>query len=202
MFRTPSALVLFSASFLTLFIISPLHAGLTIGNGASVTMNDGTIIMNCTDVSIASGGALNVGSGTIEECRDLTVETGSTLTFSSGDIQMNGLFTLNGTATIGSGIITFTEDCSQTNLSGGTGDHDNDGTANDTDPDDDNDIMPDQWEIANSLNFLRDDAAEDADGDGFTNIVEYNRGSDPSDINDYPSSPVIPHLHLLLLGDS
>jgi hypothetical protein len=165
-------------------------------------MNDGTIIMNCTDVSIASGGALNVGSGTIEECRDLTVETGSTLTFSSGDIQMNGLFTLNGTATIGSGIITFTEDCSQTNLSGGTGDHDNDGTANDTDPDDDNDIMPDQWEIANSLNFLRDDAAEDADGDGFTNIVEYNRGSDPSDINDYPSSPVIPHLHLLLLGDS
>ena len=154
-FRAESALVLFSAFFLTLSTISPLYAGLTIGNGASVTMNGGTIIMNCSDVSIADGGALYVESGTIEECQNLTVESGSTLTFSSGEIQMNGLFTLDGTATIGNGTIEFTGDCGQANLSGGSGDHDSDSIANDIDPDDDNDIMSDQWEIASGLNFLR-----------------------------------------------
>lgn len=60
-----------------------------------------------------------------------------------------------------------------------TNDHDDDGIPDDEDPDDDNDGMPDEWEIAKELNSLVDDASEDPDEDGFTNLQEYNRGSDP-----------------------
>ena len=58
-------------------------------------------------------------------------------------------------------------------------DTDNDGIGNNADTDDDNDGMPDEWELANGLNSLVDDTSEDPDADGFTNIQEYNRGSDP-----------------------
>ncbi len=45
--------------------------------------------------------------------------------------------------------------------------------------DDDHDAMGDAWERANGLDTSRDDAAEDLDGDGFTNIEEYLLGTDP-----------------------
>ncbi len=45
--------------------------------------------------------------------------------------------------------------------------------------DTDNDGMPDLWEIANSLDPNLDDSGLDPDGDGRTNIEEYNAGTDP-----------------------
>lgn len=45
--------------------------------------------------------------------------------------------------------------------------------------DTDGDGMPDDWEIAHQLNPLVKDAAEDADGDGMTNLQEYLAGTDP-----------------------
>ena len=47
--------------------------------------------------------------------------------------------------------------------------------------DTDYDGMPDNWEIDNGLNPLVDDAAQDADGDGATNLQEYLAGTDPQD---------------------
>lgn len=38
--------------------------------------------------------------------------------------------------------------------------------------DEDNDGMPDEWEVVNGYDVTRDDSAEDADGDGYTNIEE------------------------------
>ena len=62
-----------------------------------------------------------------------------------------------------------------------TMDSDGDGVGDNADPDDDNDGIPDTYETANGLNPLVDDAGEDADGDGFTNLREFEGGSDPQD---------------------
>jgi type VI protein secretion system component Hcp len=45
--------------------------------------------------------------------------------------------------------------------------------------DSDGDGMPDEWEIAHDLLVGYNDADEDADGDGFTNLQEYLLGTDP-----------------------
>ncbi len=58
-------------------------------------------------------------------------------------------------------------------------DTDNDGVGNNADTDDDNDRMPDAWEIQYNFNPLVDDAALDYDGDGLSNLDEYLAGSDP-----------------------
>lgn len=78
-------------------------------------------------------------------------------------------------------------------------DSDGDGTADCIDNDYDNDGMPDDWEDENGLDPLIDDADEDLDGDGFKNILEYLRNTDPQDPTDHPSRamPWVP----LLLGD-
>lgn len=60
-------------------------------------------------------------------------------------------------------------------------DHDADGDPDVTDPDDDNDDIPDVWELANGLDPMLDDAAVDADMDGFTNGDEYLADTDPQD---------------------
>ncbi|GAF92178.1 unnamed protein product, partial [marine sediment metagenome] len=53
---------------------------------------------------------------------------------------------------------------------------------NNADTDDDNDGMPDDWEILYSFNPLDpSDAGEDADGDGVSNLDEYLQGTNPRD---------------------
>ncbi len=61
-------------------------------------------------------------------------------------------------------------------------DNDNDKVSDLNDPDDDNDGMPDVWESQyEGLNPLLNDAQEDKDADGQTNITEYIARTDPSD---------------------
>ena len=78
-------------------------------------------------------------------------------------------------------------------------DSDQDGTPDCIDTDDDGDGMPDTWEDKYGLNPLVDDANEDPDEDGFTNVIEYKRGTDPQDPSSHPTMamPWLP----LLLGD-
>jgi hypothetical protein len=59
-------------------------------------------------------------------------------------------------------------------------DTDDDGVGNNADTDDDNDGMPDTWELLYGLNPLKDDAADDPDGDGDSNINEYTWETDPN----------------------
>lgn len=68
-------------------------------------------------------------------------------------------------------------------------DTDSDGKGNNTDTDDDGDGMPDTWEILYHLDPLINDASQDLDGDGFSNIDEYKNNTDPS--NSAPSKPVL-----------
>ncbi len=59
-------------------------------------------------------------------------------------------------------------------------DTDLDGIGNNADPDDDNDGMPDSFEILYGFDPLNPaDASEDADGDGATNLEEYLAGTNP-----------------------
>jgi hypothetical protein len=45
--------------------------------------------------------------------------------------------------------------------------------------DQDHDGMDDRWELARGLNPEMDDGAEDPDGDGYSNLEEYQLGTDP-----------------------
>ncbi len=63
-------------------------------------------------------------------------------------------------------------------------DTDGDGIGNNADTDDDADGIPDTFENANGLNPLVDDASEDPDGDGLTNLEEFEGDTDPQIANE------------------
>ncbi len=68
-------------------------------------------------------------------------------------------------------------------------DTDGDGIGNNADTDDDNDGMPDEWELKNGLDPLDPaDAFGDLDGDGSTNLEEYLADTDPTDVSSKPES--------------
>ena len=60
-------------------------------------------------------------------------------------------------------------------------DTDADGTGNNADPDDDNDGLPDTWEVAYGLDPFAANSTGDTDGDGFSNLAEYEAGTAPND---------------------
>ncbi len=71
-------------------------------------------------------------------------------------------------------------------------DTDKDGVGNNADPDDDRDYMPDVWESQyEGLNPLINDAEEDNDADGQTNIAEYIARTNPCDPSSVFSSKEI-----------
>ncbi|MCA1812298.1 MAG: hypothetical protein LC623_09865 [Halobacteriales archaeon] len=68
-------------------------------------------------------------------------------------------------------------------------DTDHDGLVNANDPDSDNDGMPDAWEVAHNFNMVDPtDAALDRDGDGLTNLGEYQHATNPDDMDSEGSS--------------
>ncbi|CAM2009204.1 hypothetical protein [Acanthopleuribacter pedis] len=55
--------------------------------------------------------------------------------------------------------------------------------------DSDSDGMPDGWEVSFSLDPLVDDSALDPDNDSYTNLQEYQEGTNPNDDGSYPGAP-------------
>jgi len=71
------------------------------------------------------------------------------------------------------------------------GDCDGDGTYDIDDLDDDNDGMPDYWELAYGLNPCDPtDANKDLDGDSYTNLQEYRANTNPANSNSHPAKSV------------
>jgi hypothetical protein len=69
----------------------------------------------------------------------------------------------------------------------------------DPNADTDGDGMPDLWEIDHNLDPNFNDAQKDPDQDGFTNLEEYRRGTDPRDPESHPPQVrAMPWLVLLL----
>lgn len=64
--------------------------------------------------------------------------------------------------------------------------------------DSDFDKMPDEWEFKYGLNPNLDDANQDADNDGFTNLEEYQAGTNPSDPASHP--PYATKLRVIKIG--
>ena len=150
-----------------------------------------------------------------------TPTAGSTLY--NGSIQLSQNSTLKAIAVVGNGTVTVSSADFVINL-----DSDNDTVLNDVDncpdiantqqenndgdsqgdacdADDDNDLMPDDWEIEHGLNpFDAGDANTDPDNDGLSNLQEFQAGTDPAQHNGNSSGDnkgvnVIPIINLLLL---
>ena len=75
-------------------------------------------------------------------------------------------------------------------------DTDSDGLLNGVDDDDDGDGMPDEFETAHGLDPLADDTQADFDGDGYSNLREYQARSDPADPESIPGDPGVPSVPL------
>ena len=72
-------------------------------------------------------------------------------------------------------------------------DTDHDGIGNNADSDDDNDGIPDSAERTNHLNPLNaSDASGDLDRDGFSNLMEYQLGTNMRSASSHPTwTPII-----------
>lgn len=64
---------------------------------------------------------------------------------------------------------------------------------NATKADTDGDGLPDRWELDHHFSPLANEAAADADGDGFTNVQEMWASTDPRDAASYPGKPANPN---------
>ncbi len=79
-------------------------------------------------------------------------------------------------------------------------DFDQDGILNKLDDDDDNDGIPDTWEVQYGLDpFNSNDALLDNDGDGISNLDEYTQGTNPLVSNNVTA--IIPIILELLLDN-
>jgi hypothetical protein len=133
----------------------------------------------------------------IETLRILTPNTTGFLIQTQNDDSDIGDFILFDND--GDGIIDNSDNCPQI-PNASQDDNDNDGVGNVCDADDDNDGMPDNWEEQYNLNPLLNDASDDPDTDGFSNIQEYRANTDPKNADSHPSKPM-PWIPLLLLDD-
>lgn len=108
------------------------------------------------------------------------------------------------------GIVDITDNCPDI-VNEDQQDTDGDGFGDACDPDDDNDGMPDTYELRVGLNPLIADADDDADGDGLSNLEEFEFGTDPFNadtdddgINDKldnnPTVPDVSNIPTLLSG--
>jgi len=162
-------------------------------SNGTTTVNHAVVRLN---VDGSADGTINPGSGASNHVSDMLMQPDGKIIISGELTSFNGIAN-NYIARIHSGNSDgdFVEDAADKFPLNSTEwfDNDNDGIGNNVDMDDDNDGMPDVWEIANGFNPLVNDANGDADGDGFTNLQEYKAGTNPHDASS--------HIHASIKND-
>ena len=142
------------------------------GTGNSFTVSDSLISTHLVTAQI------------LDE-NSLPVTTTVTVNFIEPDADADGL---SDVAEAGLGTDPLNPDSDSDGLS--DGDEVNTYTTDPLNPDTDNDGIPDAYEVNNNLNALdAGDAILDADTDSFSNLTEYQSGTDPNDAFSYPDSP-------------
>lgn len=182
-----------SLSALTLAMCStPLWADQTIGDGNEVIIGAAAVQdMNCQDVTISSGGTLDLSAdGTLQEVTTLTIEgtliggDGSPLGSTTGSIIELSHWVNNGNVSAIPANLVLTPTCGGPITVAGTSDTDGDGIPDDLEggTDIDNDTIPD-LDVDNDgiYNFLDDDS----DGDGATDQDEGTGDLDNDGIPNY-----------------
>lgn len=145
------ALLLTTGAFISHLAVAD---GLIVSGGASLTLNNAVLDLNCLDLTLPEGGALDLGTGSVTDCGSLFVYSGAVLNWGLGSI----------------GYCVF--------------DTDGDGIANDLetaclDPDDadsDDDGISDGLEDVNANGVVdpgeTDPCMSDTDGDGILDGTE------------------------------
>lgn len=162
-----------SLSALTLAMCStPLWADQTIGDGNEVIIGAAAVQdMNCQDVTISSGGTLDLSvDGTLQEVTTLTIEgtliggDGSPLGSTTGSIIALSHWVNNGNVSAVPANLVLTPTCGGSITVAGTSDTDGDGISDDLEggTDIDGDTIPDL----------------DVDGDGVYNFVDLDSDND------------------------
>ena len=102
------------AAALVLLVATPSAAGvLTVGSGASVDLDTGSLDLGCADLSIA--GTFSAGTVGFQQARDVTVETGGVLNGESATLEYTGVWDPSaGTFNAGTSDVSCVDGCGQT----------------------------------------------------------------------------------------
>ena len=150
--------------------------------GATLSLNNATLDLRCSDLIVEDGGTINLGSGTVERCGNLILNSGGILISGTGtvgyclDSDGDGLFDYIETIL---GTDPYNPDTDGDGLLDGDEDANHNGTRD-----------PDETDATNP----------DTDGDGVSDGDEVAAGTDPLDPQSYPSV-AMPWVPLLLLDD-
>jgi len=155
---------------------------LIIHSGATLSLNNARVDLNCSDLIVQGGGTIDLGSSTVEHCGNFILHSGSTVIWGTGTIGLC-------VDSDGDGLFDYIEDIYGTDPNN---------------PDSDGDGLLDGEEDANQNGTQDPDETDatnpDTDGDGFGDGAEVEAGTDPLDPQSHPST-AMPWVPLLLLDD-
>jgi hypothetical protein len=95
-------------------IVVSLHPALApadviVPNGATWSLNGGTLDLGCTDQIVA--GMFPIGSGQVLDARNVTIQSGGVLDGGSGALELGGNWSNNGAFFAGTGTVRFRDLC-------------------------------------------------------------------------------------------
>ncbi|GHA20791.1 hypothetical protein GCM10008090_33410 [Arenicella chitinivorans] len=146
----------------------------------TVTATSGSSTISLTDGTVTDGAICTLQIAVTSSVGGNFVNTSGDLTSSSGNSGPANASLLVDDDTDNDGVLNAVDNCPRT-PNANQADLDSDDIGNVCDDDDDGDGMPDAFENANGLDpFNSFDQQADNDNDGFTNLQEFQFGTDPN----------------------